>query len=59
MDGYGEDNEGLQRDPPKHWAEEEIAPHSNLPIDQKRVNHTKEIGRQEESEETLKRMRSY
>lgn len=41
-------NEPLQRDPLERWAEEETASHSNLPIDQKRVNHTKETGRQEE-----------
>ena len=35
LDGCGEDNEALQREPPEHWAEE-ISLHSDLPIDQKR-----------------------
>ena len=61
LDGCGEDNEALQREPPEHWAEEEIIPHSNVPISQKRVNHIKETRRQEEwgSKGTLKRMKSY
>lgn len=36
LDEYGEDNEALLREPPEHWAKEELVPHSNLPISQEK-----------------------
>lgn len=60
-DGWGEDNEALQRESPEHRAEEYTALHSDLSEDQKRVKHTKVAGRQEQWRVRVacKRMGSY